>query len=111
MPRIHLIERVQHFVKIEDNVFESWCWDVTAQTAQALVGGDIYFHERQKEKSWYGGKVLDYRIHDSDEGAYPGCRGRVIFTFRYSREHRKVSAGEGGWTTNEKKIVLNDTVT
>src|ERR1700760_756963 len=96
MPRIHLIERVKHFVKIEDNLFESWCWDVAPQTAQALIGGDIYFHEKQKESSWYGGKILAYRIHDSDEGAYSGCRGRVIFTFRYSQKHRKVSAGEGG---------------
>ena len=102
--RIHLIERVQHFKRIEDNVFESWCWDVTPQKAQALVGGDIYFHKKQKEPSYYGGKILGFRIHDSDEGEYPGCRGRVVFTFEYSREHKNVSAGEGGWSY-EKKIV------
>jgi len=105
MPRkIHLIERVTHFIRIEGNVFESWCWDITPQTAQALVGGDIYFHKKQKEPSYFGGKILGYRIHDSDEGEYPGCRGRIVFTFEYSREHKNVSAGEGGWSY-EKKIV------
>ena len=102
--RIHLIERVTHFKRIEDSIFESWCWDVTPQKAQALVGGDIYFHKKQKEPSYYGGKILGYRIHDSDGGEYPGCRGRVVFIFEYSREHKNVSAGEGGWSY-EKKIV------
>lgn len=107
MPRIHFIEREKHFLRIEDNIFESWCWNVPPRTAQALIGGDIYFHEKQKEPSYYGGKILDYRIHESDEGAYAGCRGRVIFTFKYSREHKNVSAGEGGWAFM-MKIVLDD---
>jgi hypothetical protein len=108
--RIHLIERVTHFIRIEGNVFESWCWDVTPQKAEALVGGDIYFHKKQKELSYYGGKIIEYRVHDSDEGTYPGCLGRVIFTFEYSHAHKNVSAGEGGWSY-EKKIVLDDTAT
>ena len=107
MARIHLIERVQHFERVEGDVFESWCWDVTPQTAQALVGGDIYFHYRQKEPSYYGGKILSYRVHDGGEGAYPCDSGRIIFTFEYSRGHKKVLAGEGGWSY-EKKIVPDD---
>ncbi|MDQ5839051.1 MAG: hypothetical protein M3379_19915 [Acidobacteriota bacterium] len=110
MPRIHLIERGGHFNPIKGNVFESWCWEVTPQTAQALVGGDIYFHKKQKEPSYYGGKILGYRIHDSNEGFAPNCSGRVIFTFEYSRGHKNVSAGKGGWS-QEKKIVLDDTAT
>lgn len=107
MPRIHFIERGAHFKPVGGSVYESWCWNIPPNTAQALVGGDIYFHKHQKEPSYYGGKILDYRVHDSDEGAYPDCRGRVIFTFEYSREHRNVLAGGGGWSY-EKKIVLDD---
>ncbi len=105
MPRrIHLIERGNAFVRVEGNVFESWCWDITPEVAETLVGGDIYFHKKQKEPSHFGGKVLGYRVHDSDEGRFPGCRGRVVFTFEYSRGHKEVSAGEGGWSY-EKKVV------
>lgn len=105
MPRrIHLIERGGAFKKIEGNIIESWCWEIPARTAESLVGGDIYFHKRQKEPSYFGGKILAYRVHDSDDGAFPLCRGRVIFIFESSREHRGVSAGEGGWSY-EKKIV------
>ncbi|MET0645373.1 MAG: hypothetical protein ABW208_02060 [Pyrinomonadaceae bacterium] len=105
MPRrIHLIERVGHFKKLEGNVIESWCWKVSPQTAESLVGGDIYFHKGQKEPSYFGGKILSYRVHDSDEGEFPLCRGRVIFTFESSREHRNVSAGDGGWSYQQKIV-------
>jgi len=99
-----LIERGGAFKRIEGNVIESWCWDIAPQTAESLVGGDIYFHKKQKEPSYFGGKILAYRVHDSVEGAYPECLGRVVFTFESSRGHRNVSAGEGGWSY-EKKIV------
>jgi hypothetical protein len=102
--RIHLIERLGSFKRVEGNVFESWCWNVTPEVAETLVGGDIYFHKKQKEPSHFGGKILGYRIHDSVEGEYPECHGRAVFTFEYSREHKNVSAGDGGWSY-EKKIV------
>ena len=105
MPRrIHLIERNGAFKKLEGNVHETWCWKMTAQVAESLVGGDIYFHKKQKEPSYFGGKILAYRVHDSDEGEVPDCRGRVIFTFEFSREHRGVSAGEGGWSFMQKIV-------
>ena len=108
--RIHLIERGGAFKKIEGNVIESWCWEVPRQTAQALVGGDIYFHKKQKEPSYYGGKILSFRVHDGSTGEHPDCHGRIVFTFEFSRKHRDVPAGEGGWSY-EKKIVLDDTAT
>lgn len=102
--RIHFIEKLGHFKKLEGNIHESWCWDLTPQTAESLVGGDVYFHKRQKEPSYFGGKILSYRVHDSDEGEYSGCRGRIVFTFESSREHKNVSAGEGGWAFMQKII-------
>ena len=98
--KIHLIERMGHIQKIEGQIHESGLWDVSPQTAQTLIGGYIHFHEKQKEPSYFGGKILAYRIHESDDQ----YNGRIIFRFEYSAEHRKVSAGSGGWS-NEKKIV------
>ena len=98
--KIHLIERMGHIQKIEGQIHESGLWDVSPHTAQTLVGGDIYFHKKQKEPSYFGGKILGYRTHDEDDE----YRGRIIFRFEYSADHRNVSAGSGGWS-NEKKIV------
>src|SRR5436305_10858349 len=100
-PRIHFIERLGYIKPIEDNIYESGLWNVSLQTAQALVGGDIYFHRKQKDTSFFGGKILGYRSHEEDDE----YRGRIIFRFAYSRTHRDVLAGAGGWS-NEKKIVL-----
>lgn len=98
--RIHLIERLGKIRKIEGRLHESGLWDVTPQTADELVGGDIYFHKKQKELSFFGGKILSYRIHEEDDE----YRGRVIFNFESSSDHKNFSSGEGGWS-NEKKIV------
>src|SRR5689334_10629417 len=99
-PRIHLIERVGYIKNLGGQICESGFWAIPSQTAQSLLGGDIYFHKKQKEQSFYGGKILGYRIHDEDDE----YRGRVIFRFEYSAKHRNVSAGSGGWSY-EKKIV------
>jgi hypothetical protein len=105
MPRrIHYIERNRAFVKLEGNLHESWCWEMTPQTAGSLVGGDIYFHLKQKEPSYFGGKILAYRVHDGSGGEHPDCHGRVVFTFEYTREHKGVLAGEGGWSFMQKIV-------
>jgi hypothetical protein len=102
MPRrIHLIEKLSLFRKIAGNVHESGYWEVAPQIADELVGGDIYFHRKQKEPSFFGGKILGYRIHDEDD-EYP--RGRIIFRFEAARSHRGVLAGGSGWSY-EKKII------
>jgi hypothetical protein len=101
MPRrIHLIERVNRIEKLEGSLHESGLWDVPPRTAEELVGGDIYFHKKQKEPSFFGGRVVGYRIYEGEDE----YRGRVIFRFESSREHRNISAGAGGWSY-EKKIV------
>jgi hypothetical protein len=102
-PKIHVIERMDHIRKLEGQIYESGFWAVSPETAQALLGGDIYFHKKQKEPSFYGGKILGYRIHEEDDEY---C-GRIIFRFEYSTKHRNVSAGSGGWS-NEKKIVWDE---
>ena len=98
--KIYLIERLGHFQKIDGRIHESGLWDVAPYTAESLVGGDIYFHKRQKEPSYFGGKILGFRIHESDDK----YNGRIIFRFESSTQHKNISSGSGGWS-NEKKIV------
>jgi hypothetical protein len=98
--KIHLIEKRNLIKPIGNNVYESKYWDVSIQQADELIGGDIYFHRKQKEPSFYGGKIIGYRIHE-EEGEF---KGRIIFHFEYSHSHRGVLAGNGGWSY-EKKIV------
>jgi hypothetical protein len=85
---------------LEGRVHESGLWDMPESRAQELVGGDIYFHKKQKEPSFFGGKILGYRIHEADDE----YKGRIIFRFESIKEHRGVLAGDGGWSY-EKKIV------
>lgn len=101
MPRrIHFIERLKNFEKIEGDIWESGLWAVSPATAESLVGADIYFHRKKKETSYFGGRILGYRIHDGNDE----YRGRIIFRFEYSRAHKDISAGDEGWSF-EKKIV------
>ena len=100
--RIHLIEKLNliHPVAEGSKEYESGFWAIPPHTAQLLVGGDIYFHKKQRERSFFGGKILAFRL--APDGEYTG---RIIFSFAPDQEHRNVSAGHGGWSA-EKKIVL-----
>ena len=98
--RIHLIEHLGLMQKVDGNIFDSGYWKIKPQQAEELIGCNIYFHKKQKEPSYFGGKILSYRIFDEDDE----LRGRIIFRFEYSRNHKGVSAGAGGWSY-EKKIV------
>jgi len=100
--RIHVIENDNRIKKLEGRIHESSFWNVTEWKAQELIGGNIYFHKRQKEPSFFGGTILGYRIHQEDDE----FKGRVIFRFESTREHRNVFAGDGGWSY-EMKIVFD----
>jgi hypothetical protein len=98
--RIHLIEHLGLMHRVDGNIFDSGYWKITPQQAEELIGCDIYFHKKQKELSFFGGKILGYRIFDKDDE----LKGRIIFRFEYLRSHKGVSAGDGGWSY-EKKII------
>jgi hypothetical protein len=51
MRKIHLIEKRGLFQRIDGNIYESGYWDISTQTADELIGGDIHFHKKQKEPS------------------------------------------------------------
>jgi hypothetical protein len=91
--KVHLIEKNGRFKKIAGQAHESGFWTVTPQKADSLIGGDIYFHKKQTEPSFFGGRITGYRIHEVNDEFY----GKIIFCFEYSPAHRNISAGKGGW--------------
>jgi hypothetical protein len=96
-----LVERLGNVQRInrDENAWESGYWVVGEETAQRLIGGDIYLHDGQNEASHFGGTILGYRIHHGGE-----VDGRVVFRFRARVSHKGVKTGREGWG-NEKKIV------
>ena len=72
------------------------------ETAQRLVGGDLFVHSSQSESSHFGGKILSYRVHHDHNK--PDIDGRLVFRIKPSPEHKGVTAGRDGWGM-EKKIV------
>ena len=101
MPVIHLIERLNNLKLInrDRHEWESGYWVVSENTAQCLVGGDLYIHDGKLEPSHFGGAILGYRVQQGGE-----FDGRIIFRFRASMEHKDVKTDRKGWG-NEKKVL------
>ena len=96
---IHLVEPLNHFKKLKDNVWESGWWRLDEDRAKELVGGEIYFNKNRLEPSFYGGTILGYRV--DQDGEY---QGKIIFKLQYSHSCRNVSTGKTGWTKDVKII-------
>lgn len=98
---IHLIEDLGNMKMLNkaNSEWESGWWAVAPETAEKLIGGNIYFHKKQAEPSFFGGLILGYRIETTGEWA-----GRVIFQFKTGLEFKGIKAGSSGWGM-EKKIV------
>ena len=99
---VHLIEPSNHLVRLEDNVWESGWWNLDEDEAKKLIGGEIYFHKKRQEPSFYGGKILGYRIHD--DGDY---QGRIIFKLQYRSSCRNIRTNKSGWS---KDVKLDDPI-
>lgn len=99
--RIHLIERdyENRMIKVGEKLWESGYWDIPESKAKQLLEGSVLFHKKQKEPSFFGGIILNFRIQG--EGKW---KGRVIFSFEYRASHRGVLAEAGGWS-QEMKII------
>ncbi|MGH2397972.1 MAG: hypothetical protein ACRDFW_13565 [bacterium] len=104
MPSVHFVERLNNVRPLPDSPgeWESGYWVIAEDTAQRLVGGDLYLHSAQAEESHFGGTILSYRLHD--DPAHPEIHGRVVFRIQPTPQHKGVQAGRAGWG-NEKKIV------
>jgi hypothetical protein len=102
MTSLHLIERDNRFQQLKGtkDEWESGYWSLPVETAEKLVGGDVYFHEKQRKPSFFGGEILGFRTQE--EGPFTG---RLVLRFRFARDHKDVAGGGSGWTM-EKKIVF-----
>jgi len=99
---IHLVESMNNFVKLQDNIWESGWWQLEESKAQKLIGGEIYFHKKQQEPSFYGGTILGYRIEQ--DGQY---QGKVVFKLQHKQSCRNVRTDKQGWS-RKLKIVDHD---
>ena len=98
---IHLIEQSNNFVKLQDNMWESGWWILDESKAQKLVGGEIYFHRKRQEPSFYGGMILGYRVEQDGQN-----QGRIIFRLQHSQSCRNVRTDKLGWSKQMKIIGL-----
>jgi hypothetical protein len=81
------------------HTFTSGFWTLSQETARSLIGGQIYFHEHQRDPSFYGGRILD--AQQAVDGDYPD---KIVFTFLFSADCRGVRTTADGWA-QEMKIV------
>jgi hypothetical protein len=101
--KIHLIEKHDRLNRISDDeqLWESGYWTVPTQTAEELLGGDIYLHSMKAKPSKFGGVIQSYRVAEDAE-----FKGKIVFTFLADLEHKNVSTSNEGWGM-EKKIDKN----
>jgi hypothetical protein len=101
--RIHLIEKQGRMkpVRAGSAEYESGYWVINPETANRLIGGEIYFHKAQAAPAYFGGVIQSWRIQPEGEFS-----GRVIFLFLPDGQRfRGTLAGREGWG-REKKIVF-----
>jgi hypothetical protein len=83
--------------------YRSGYWKLPKEKAAELVGGCLYLHKKQKEPSFFGGKILDYEMVPYGEGE----ELHVVFTFTPTREQKGVREW-GKWSVG--KLVKEDAV-
>jgi hypothetical protein len=96
---IHVLEPVNNFIKLRDNIWECGWWKLGEDKVQELNGSEIYFHKKRLEPSFFGGTIRGYRIEQ--EGPY---QGKVVFEFEFKPACRNIKTNGTGWSM-EMKIV------
>jgi len=97
--KIHLVEKLNNFNNLRDNIWECGWWKLKKDKAQELVGSEIYFHKKRLEPSFYGGKIVGYRVEQDGQH-----EGGTVFEFQYSHASRNVRTDKYGWS-REMKII------
>jgi len=97
--KIHVVEKMNNFRKLKDNLWESSGWKLDEGKAKKLIGGEIYFHKEREEPSFYGGTIKGCRVEQ--EGLN---QGRIIFEFQYHQECRNIRTDRTGWSMKMKII-------
>ena len=97
--KVHLIEKSDNFRKLEDETWESSGWNLDEDTANKLIGGEVYFHRKKEEASFYGGTIMGYRIEQ--EGDHQGL---IVLQLQPCNTCRNVRTDKYGWSTGVKVI-------
>ncbi len=96
---IHLVENLNNFAMLKENLWESGWWGLEESEAAKLVGGKIYFHKEQQERSFYGGNITGYRV--VQDGVH---KGLIVFEFKHNKECRDVKTDKNGWSRKVKIV-------
>ena len=96
MKAIHLIQYnpalVPKPIAPGSQLYESGFWWLPIKRAETFIGGDIFFYENKKSKSFFGGVIKDCRVQE-----YEG-QDRVVFKFEALLSHKgKRPANPEGW--------------
>lgn len=99
---IHLIEKDRKIRPLRPGLltYESGDWTVSLEKAARLHGGMIYFHEKQTDPSYFGGRIVDHRV--LPDGA-PNA-GKVVFVFDRLQEAIGVRTPREGWGMEQKTV-------
>ncbi len=98
--KIHVIEHLNNFTRLKDDLWECGWWKLSEEKARKLVGGKIYFHKSRVEPSFYGGTIRGYRIQNAGQH-----QGKIVFEFEYDAACRNARTDKYGWSM-EMKIVM-----
>lgn len=104
MPSIHIVKNDPSLPAITpvqkgSNIFRSGYWVVSPTTADTLINGKIYFHEKQSKPSFFGGTVSHFEVVTEGER-----KGRIIFFFEREPNCKNVKTSRSGWA-QEMKII------
>jgi len=99
---IHLVEPLNNFVKLQDKKWESGSWSLDEDKAKQLVGGEIYFHKKRLEPSFFGGIITGYRIEQDAQN-----QGNIVFILQYNAGCRNIKTDKLGWS-KKMKIIIHD---
>jgi hypothetical protein len=99
MSKIHFLDRQNRFERVPNSPdeWESGYWRLKPAAAESLVGADVYFHSAKTERSHFGGKIVGSRVQVGGE-----FDGKTVLRFRYTKDHRGVRSGVGGWGVERK---------
>lgn len=96
---IHIIELSNNFVKLPQDKWESGLKGFDENKAKKLIGGEIYFHRKRDEPSFFGGSITGYRADQDEEN-----KVKIVFTFEYHDTCRNVLTDKLGWSKNIKCV-------
>lgn len=80
--------------------YESGAWIISAERAARLRGAMAHFHESKTTPSYFGGKIVDFRV-------IPAGRrnaGKVVFVFERMQESIGVMTSSDQWKLNQKLV-------